>query len=503
MAEPFGDLIVVIPGILGSRLARCKKNGKPVTAWDFSIATLPRLLKEIVTGGLVLEGDGENPPNDGIEAMELFSYQLLPGFFGVDDYASLVSSLQRSVGANQVITFPYDWRLSNRHAAKRLEAKAIDALNRWKADSGNDKARLWLVCHSMGGLVARYFCEHLGGSAHTRAVITIGTPHRGSVRALDALVNGKRLGPFDVTRLVRSLPSAYELLPLFPAVRRQSESTVELLRVAELFGLNPVTGEDVPGWVDPTLVGQPPALPGLDRRMLMRALQFHAELRMPAEARAASGTPSPYRQEAFFNRRQRTALSARLVDRKLELFDTYPESRGSRTVEDDPRGDGTVPSFSSVPVEWEDTQRAIAVGEKHAAMQCAVALHDTIFNWLHPLDVRAKKGGPVDDAAVVELDVPATILVGEDLTVSAAALRPTNLSIEVVHAGTGVKATRPLALSGGDSRKVTQFHDLLGGVYRVTARPADQMMPAVSDYVYVSPNDVSLSATGKELCPPQ
>jgi hypothetical protein len=35
------------------------------------------------------------------EAADLFSYQLLPGYFGVDDYASLLDSIRRSVGERQ------------------------------------------------------------------------------------------------------------------------------------------------------------------------------------------------------------------------------------------------------------------------------------------------------------------------------------------------------------------------------------------------------------------
>ena len=35
------------------------------------------------------------------EAADLFSYQLLPGYFGVDDYASLLDTIRRSVGERQ------------------------------------------------------------------------------------------------------------------------------------------------------------------------------------------------------------------------------------------------------------------------------------------------------------------------------------------------------------------------------------------------------------------
>ena len=52
-----------------------------------------------------------------------------------------------------------------------------------------DVDNIVLICHSMGGLVARYYVEKLGGDAHVNTVITCGTPHRGSTLADDA-------GPF-------------------------------------------------------------------------------------------------------------------------------------------------------------------------------------------------------------------------------------------------------------------------------------------------------------------
>ena len=75
----------------------------------------------------------------------------------------------------------------------------------------------------MGGLVARWYLECLGGWQDTRALITFGTPHRGSLNAVDFLVNGfvKKLGPLkvaDLSRLLRSLTSVYQLLPIYPCV---------------------------------------------------------------------------------------------------------------------------------------------------------------------------------------------------------------------------------------------------------------------------------------------
>ena len=435
----------------------------------------------MATGGLVLEGNGIDPPDDGIEADELFNFQVLPGFFGVDDYASLLDTLGRSVAPGQLVTFPYDWRLSNRLAAERLVSKAGGALRAWRRASGNDEAKLWLVCHSMGGLVARYFCEELGGAADTRTVVTMGTPHRGSVRALEALVNGLSYGPLSVTRLVRSLPSVYELLPLFPVVRSASGEG-PLSRIAERYGLDPVTGADAP---PPPSPADPAAWDGLDRAMLQRALQFHARIRVPAERRAKAGEPSAYEQKAFFNRRQRTPLSARMAGNKLLALDTYPERGESSWNERDLRGDGTVPSFSSVPIEWADTAAAFAVADKHVMMPAAAALRDTVFNWMHPLDVREMRGAEVDDDAVVELNVPPCLVFGQELVVSTAALRGLNGTIEVEHVTSGARARQPMAVTGGAAPVPTTFPPPEPGMVRITARPANPMNPPVSDYTLV------------------
>ena len=58
--DAFGDLVVAIPGILGSRLVR-KDGGRLVTVWDFSLRHLPALLRSMATGGLVLDGNGIDP----------------------------------------------------------------------------------------------------------------------------------------------------------------------------------------------------------------------------------------------------------------------------------------------------------------------------------------------------------------------------------------------------------------------------------------------------------
>jgi triacylglycerol esterase/lipase EstA (alpha/beta hydrolase family) len=67
----------------------------------------------------------------------------------------------------------------------------------------------------MGGLVARYYLEVLEGWRDCRALITFGTPYRGSANALNYLANGYKKLFLDLTEVMRSFSSIYQL-PYFP-----------------------------------------------------------------------------------------------------------------------------------------------------------------------------------------------------------------------------------------------------------------------------------------------
>ena len=155
---------------------------------------------------------------------------LVPGLWSIDVYdgiSRMITDTFDVVPGETYIEFPYDWRRDNRVAARRLQRLVDEKLHAQR--QRNPDAKVILIGHSMGGLVARYFLECLGGRADTRMLITFGTPHRGSLNAVDFLVNGfvKKLGPLkvaDLSRLLRSLTSVYQLLPIYPCVdvgRRQ------------------------------------------------------------------------------------------------------------------------------------------------------------------------------------------------------------------------------------------------------------------------------------------
>ena len=73
--------------------------------------------------------------------------------------------------------FPYGWRRDYRVAARRLKEQTNRWLREWRREQPD--AKLILVGHSMGGLVARYFLECLEGWRDTRRLVTFGTPYRG------------------------------------------------------------------------------------------------------------------------------------------------------------------------------------------------------------------------------------------------------------------------------------------------------------------------------------
>ncbi|MCX2971514.1 MULTISPECIES: esterase/lipase family protein [Streptomyces] len=70
--------------------------------------------------------------------------------------------------------------------------------------------RVDVVAHSLGGLIARYFVQRLGGDAHVHTLVTLGTPHAGT-RAAPALsvhpvVRQMRPGSAVLTELAEPAP---------------------------------------------------------------------------------------------------------------------------------------------------------------------------------------------------------------------------------------------------------------------------------------------------------
>jgi Palmitoyl protein thioesterase len=117
----------------------------------------------------------------------------------------------------------YDWRQDNDLTARNLaNALAPGGFVRENLDERLKDKKFILLCHSMGGLIARLALERHGASAHVESLITVGTPHHGSLKLPSGLL-GWEMGPLNVpsfmTRVYRSvitrMPGPMQLSPSF------------------------------------------------------------------------------------------------------------------------------------------------------------------------------------------------------------------------------------------------------------------------------------------------
>ncbi len=77
-------------------------------------------------------------------------------------------------GIRQILAFDYRASAGIEHAARGLRDYLRRSVRGGRVD---------LVCHSLGGLVARVYLEQLGGARRVDRCITLGTPHRGTYNA--------------------------------------------------------------------------------------------------------------------------------------------------------------------------------------------------------------------------------------------------------------------------------------------------------------------------------
>jgi alpha-beta hydrolase superfamily lysophospholipase len=349
MAEQLHDVVVVLPGIMGSAL----RNADGDDIWKLSAgAILAGVLGRLrALKALQLpEGIGDDHPGDGVVATELMpDMHVIPGIWTVTiGYDRLNQWFRTNFDVVEpdpkhpdrivnYVQFPYDWRLSNRYNARELQKTVEAVLERFRAQPGRAGAKLVFVGHSMGGLVARYYVDVLGGHEITDKVITLGTPHRGALNALVSLVNGVRkgFGPvgIDLTALARSLPALHQLLPEYACI----ESDGGLRKTTET------------------------TLPELDDKMVADAMRFHEELRAGAEANA-----SRYDAHPILARTQPTDTTARIAHGAVEGLRTITDDAGH--VEDQ-KGDGTVPRLSAAPYGVaSDSPLLRYVQDKHGAL---------------------------------------------------------------------------------------------------------------------------------------
>jgi hypothetical protein len=464
-AEPrVTDLLIFLPGITGSVLQKDKKDVWAITTESVAgaLTTLGQNLQ-----GLELKDDpkGVDDLGDGVVATGLFpDVHLIPGFSKIDGYSGVRAALSQRLnldGAQNYIEFPYDWRRDNRVAARKLARLVPVWLAQWKKASGNEDAKVVFIAHSMGGLVARYYLECLEGWRYARKLITFGTPYRGSLNALDSLSNGygktfSRFSMADISALMRSFTSVYQLLPRYPCVDM---------------------GDGV--WRRP---GEVSGLPNIDPAKAGAALAFHYEIERAICANAGSKEYKPYPVHLIIGVDQPTKHSARIDAGRLVPINELNGLDG---------GDGTVPRFSAVPLgctredEKEFGDAALYVSGVHGSLQ---NLPQVITQISYVLLAPKFDGDGLRAPDGLSLGVDDAYLVGEPVTIrcdtgTMKAEAKAEASLIVEEAATGKQMLkRNLA---PQSNEAISVEPLPAGTYRTALEAKGQRL--FSDVFLVSP----------------
>ena len=313
--------IVIVPGYMGSKL-RDKTTGEIVWV-DFSTipknprhwnAWVDRLLEAMVY------------PNDNLEPAGIVDEVVIVSPWAKQEqYGRLIVALEnmgyRSDPALHaedelnVYAFSYDWRQDNRISARELG----QAIERWRAY--HPGAQAWLMGHSNGGIVSRWYIEKEGGKEHVGKLFLFGSPWDGAPKSLRMLFSGvetlfrKRFSPFNFTErsrdLIRSFPSCYQLVP----VRNH------FLRDLDNKHVDPFSDT---GWLSTDQ----------ERKFLMDGRRFNEEL----------GTTLSVETLCFFGRKLPTTA-----------FGLVRFAAGRRWTDiewkDTEAGDGTIPVWSAVHPE--------------------------------------------------------------------------------------------------------------------------------------------------------
>ena len=152
--------------------------------WAAHLATYPL--------GYLREKDDPGVPHHNLDRLSPVQRGLLLGdveaagtpillLHGWVDNRSIFTLLRRQLqrrGFGRVVTMNYSILT---HDVPRAAVRLATVVERLCAETGYE--RVHVVGHSMGGLVARYYVQRLGGDARVHTLATLGTPHAGTLAA--------------------------------------------------------------------------------------------------------------------------------------------------------------------------------------------------------------------------------------------------------------------------------------------------------------------------------
>ncbi len=254
--QPDRNPIIVIPGILGSKLTYIPKGTIAWGAFESGAAdpsdpdgariialpigkqgTLNQMHDEVEPTGVL---DQLNLTLAGI-SLHIQAYAGILNTLGVGGYQDQALGTSGAVDYGDdhftCFQFAYDWRRDNVENARLLHAfiqekreyVRLQYLERYGIDKKDIKFDI--AAHSMGGLITRYFLMYgtqdlpqdgtlpeltWSGSELVERVILVGAPNSGSASTFLDLIEGDQLAPllpYYPPALLGTFPSVYQLLP--------------------------------------------------------------------------------------------------------------------------------------------------------------------------------------------------------------------------------------------------------------------------------------------------
>ena len=254
--EPDRNPVIVIPGILGSRLI---DDNTGMTVWgafrtDYADPKSEKgaqlIALPVAYGPLDAPENQTNIRPDGV--LENLDIELAGIPISIQAYAGILNTLgaggyrDESLGLTSIdygtdhftcFQFDYDWRQDIPTNAARLQdfmdekRKLVQQSYAKDYDIESANVQFDIVAHSMGAVLSRYFARFGGndlpsnpetqvtwaGTDYIDRLILVAPPNAGSLEAMDQLINGFNTGrpllPYYHQALIGSFPSVYQLMP--------------------------------------------------------------------------------------------------------------------------------------------------------------------------------------------------------------------------------------------------------------------------------------------------
>jgi pimeloyl-ACP methyl ester carboxylesterase len=444
--QPLRHMIVLLPGIMGSVLKyRQGKKDQGEDVWALSGQALLNFLK---SGGKtlrkleIIQDDPEaDDLSDGIFADRLIpDIYNIPGLIQGAGYDTIrlhilkylkgrlhEGSIHTPRNDANFYTFPYDWRRDLRAIARHLKQFIEPQLDAWRAWSGDDQAQIIFIAHSMGGLVARYYVEKMEGWQRCRALLTFGTPHRGSLKPLDFLSNGFRISGGmvsqalmhtvdlayselfdDLANLVRSFPSVYQLLPTYEVVQvgNAYKRPCEITKIPNISEMRAKSARE----------------------------DFHEVIRLSIEDHENNEKINGYssRTIPIVGVDQDTYQSAFFNDGRIELSYNPPDKLDPLKAD----GDGTVPRVSAIPIELDNADREHFLAEHHGWLTNEGSVLNALLARIRNMAAQSSESlhgsGIATEHAPIRLTLDPLYLAGEPITIRLALGRTNMASCETI-----------------------------------------------------------------------